>query len=74
MIKIDLERRLVHSEQDGQEVAYPMDSPDAFAIVSEAWSQCGWDAKYAYTFSWFGRPVIRDPRRIWFASRRPSIA
>ncbi len=61
MIKIDLERRLVITDEGGVERSLPMDSPEAFSIVSEAWIQCGWDTKYTYTFSWFGRPIIQIP-------------
>jgi cephalosporin hydroxylase len=45
---------------DGEE-RLPMTSPDAFKRVSEAWLRCGWDAKYVYSFSWMGRPVIQLP-------------
>ncbi len=61
MIRIDLERRLVIVENGATETTHRMESPEAFAIISDAWMQCGWDAKYPYTFSWFGRPVIQIP-------------
>ena len=61
MIKIDLENGLVSLEDDGGHATYPMDSPEAFSIISRAWLRCGWDTKYVYTFSWLGRPIIQLP-------------
>lgn len=40
---------------------FPLESPEAFEAVSAAWLRAGWDAKYVYGFSWFGRPVIQLP-------------
>jgi cephalosporin hydroxylase len=39
----------------------PFDDPEAFEAVSDAWLRVGWDAKYVYGFSWFGRPIIQLP-------------
>ena len=61
MIRIDPERGVVSVEGPGGEVSYRMDSPEAFEIVSDAWKRCGWDAKYVYSFTWLGRPVIQMP-------------
>lgn len=61
MIKIDLEAGFVSCEDDGQEVSYPLDSPQAFAIVSRAMLRVGWDSKYVYSFTWMGRPIIQLP-------------
>lgn len=44
---------------DGRTLA--IGSPEAFALVSRAWLRSGWDAKYVYTFSWLGRPLIQLP-------------
>ncbi|MBW4620077.1 MAG: cephalosporin hydroxylase family protein [Cyanosarcina radialis HA8281-LM2] len=60
-IKIDLSSDQVTLEDDNGSLAYPMNSPEAFALVSKAWLRCGWDTKYVYTFSWLGRPVIQLP-------------
>lgn len=57
MITIDMEKGLV--TVDG--TAHPMASAEAFAIVSKAWLRCGWDAKYVYSFTWLGRPIIQLP-------------
>lgn len=61
VIKIDIERAQIIAESDNESVSYKMESPEAFALVSKAWLRCGWDAKYVYTFSWLGRPVIQLP-------------
>lgn len=61
MIRIDKERRMVFEERGDGEVGYPFASEEAFRIVSEAWLQCGWDAKYVYSFTWMGRPLIQNP-------------
>ena len=29
--------------------------------MSSAWLRAGWDTKYVYGFSWFGRPIIQLP-------------
>ena len=36
-------------------------SDDAFIVLSEQWIKIGWNQKYPYTFSWFGRPIIQLP-------------
>ncbi len=36
-------------------------SPEAFAILSEAWVRSSWANRHSYTFTWFGRPVIQLP-------------
>ncbi len=61
MIRIDQENSLVIVEEDGRSREYPMDSPEAFAIISKAWLRCGWDTKYVYGFTWLGRPIIQLP-------------
>ena len=62
MIKIDEEnsRVIVESDKLGEQ-SYPMDSPEAFEIVSKAWLRAGWDTKYVYSFTWMGRPIIQLP-------------
>jgi cephalosporin hydroxylase len=39
----------------------PLASADAFRLVSDAWLRAGWDAKYVYSFTWLGRPIIQLP-------------
>lgn len=61
MISIDLENGTVRREKAGTVEEHALDTPEAFAIVSDAWLRCGWDTKYVYTFTWLGRPVIQLP-------------
>jgi cephalosporin hydroxylase len=61
MIKIDIKNNYVTEVTEAGEVRYPIDSAEAFSIVSKAWLRCGWDNKYVYSFSWLGRPIIQLP-------------
>ena len=61
MIHIDLENgRLTTDGTDG-EASLDIGSPEAFAVISKAWLRSGWDAKYVYSFTWMGRPIIQLP-------------
>ena len=61
MIKIDFEKGLVTIEEESSCRTYPINSPEAFSIISDAWLRCGWDTKYVYSFTWLGRPIIQLP-------------
>ena len=61
MIKIDLENGQIIIETEFSSSTYPINSPEAFSIVSQAWLRCGWDTKHVYTFTWLGRPIIQLP-------------
>lgn len=61
MIKIDTKNNVVIVETDHGETVHPMDSAEAFKVVSDAWLRVGWDTKYVYGFSWMGRPIIQLP-------------
>jgi cephalosporin hydroxylase len=58
---IDEERAEVIVRDCDGERRYPLASAEGFAAVSRAWLRAGWDAKYVYGFTWFGRPVIQLP-------------
>jgi cephalosporin hydroxylase len=60
-IEIDLDRREVIVTDDAGQHRHPFASDEGFAAVSDAWLQCGWDAKHVYGFSWMGRPIIQLP-------------
>ena len=60
-IHIDLVKRVVETEAKGQRISYGLGTPEAFAAVSQAWLQSGWDAKHTYSFTWLGRPIIQLP-------------
>ena len=61
MIRIDLEHGWVSEDGSDYEVRHPLGSAEGFALVSKAWLRAGWDAKYVYSFTWMGRPIIQLP-------------
>ena len=63
MISIDLEKGVVTVSKGGTATTttYQIGSPEAFAIISDVWLRSGWDAKYVYSFTWMGRPIIQLP-------------
>jgi cephalosporin hydroxylase len=61
MIHIDLEKEEVILDGADGNATYPLGSSEGFNAVSKAWLRSGWDAKYVYSFTWMGRPVIQLP-------------
>lgn len=51
---------LVLESTDGREIC-SLYSDRAFDLLSEHWIKIGWNQRYPYTFSWFGRPIIQLP-------------
>jgi cephalosporin hydroxylase len=60
-MKIDLEEGTVEVSVGEITYSYDIGSKEAFALISKAWIRSGWDAKYVYSFSWMGRPIIQLP-------------
>jgi len=60
-IVIDLDQGTVQREAVEGSTTLKIGSPEAFALISKAWLRSGWDAKYVYSFTWMGRPVIQLP-------------
>ncbi|MBV8536581.1 MAG: class I SAM-dependent methyltransferase [Alphaproteobacteria bacterium] len=60
-VSVDFEHGHVTVEAEGAPRTLPLSSPDAFEAVAAAYLRCGWDAKYVYSFSWLGRPIIQLP-------------
>lgn len=58
---IDENAGLVIVTDEAGERRYPLASAEGFAAASRAWLRAGWDAKYVYSFTWMGRPVIQLP-------------
>ena len=54
---------LVCKSAEGEN-SLPLYSDAAFKIISELWVKTGWNAKYPYTFSWLGRPIIQLPEDV----------
>ena len=61
MITIDPEKGILTIEKDAMVKQYDLGTPQAFKIISDVWLRSGWDAKYVYSFTWLGRPVIQLP-------------
>ena len=61
MLIIDEENNQVIDKRNGEERVMDLSSVEAFEAVSDAWIRAGWDAKYVYSFSWMGRPIIQLP-------------
>ncbi|MBN1505728.1 MAG: class I SAM-dependent methyltransferase [Sedimentisphaerales bacterium] len=60
-ITIDTDARVLVQEHEGHEDRVDLYSTRAFEILSQAWLKVGWNERYAYAFSWMGRPVIQNP-------------
>lgn len=61
MITVDLENNSVSTKEGDEEKTYDLSTPEAFALLSKVWLRAGWDAKYVYSFTWMGRPMIQLP-------------
>lgn len=63
-ITIDTGSQTMLCDNAGNLSELPLYSREAFEILSHQWLRVGWDQKYPYTFSWFGRPIIQLPEDI----------
>ena len=63
-LSIDTDSKTVVSEGPDGPRQMPLYSPEAFSAISQLWLKVGWDLKYAYGFSWMGRPIIQLPEDI----------
>lgn len=63
-LTIDTSARTLRRE-DGKSVKeMPLYTTQAFELLSHEWLKLGWNQKYPYIFSWFGRPIIQLPEDI----------
>lgn len=60
-IIIDTTGQTLTVEEEGNTRQIGLYTKEAFDILSHQWVKVGWDQKYSYTFSWFGRPIIQLP-------------
>lgn len=58
---IDEEAGVVIVRDGENETRHSLASPEGFAAAARAWTRATWDAKYVYSFSWMGRPIIQLP-------------
>jgi cephalosporin hydroxylase len=61
ILTIDSSAGTLSVEEDGRTSRLPLYSREAFELLSHEWLRLGWNQKYTYTFSWFGRPIIQLP-------------
>ncbi len=61
ILRIDTDEAAVVIEDGDRTRRIPFTDPEAFSLVSKAWLRIGWDVKYVYRFTWFGRPIIQLP-------------
>lgn len=54
---------VILADRDKERVI-PYYSKEAFEVLSEEWLAISWHAKYSYTFTWFGRPIIQYPEDV----------
>lgn len=60
-LTIDTEQKTLVCETATGLEQLPLYSDRAFDLLAEQWVKVGWNQRYPYTFSWFGRPIIQLP-------------
>lgn len=63
-LSIDTEKRQLVVENGSVIHTHDLYSNEAFELISQQWLKMGWNQKYPYTFSWFGRPIIQLPEDV----------
>jgi cephalosporin hydroxylase len=63
-IIIDSNLKTLVQKYESSETCLPLYSDEAFKVISDLWVKTGWNAKYPYTFSWLGRPMIQLPEDV----------
>lgn len=58
---IDTINRTLQINDEQRPITMNLYSKQAFESLSDMWVKVGWNQKYEYTFSWFGRPIIQLP-------------
>ncbi|MCG3769511.1 MAG: Rhamnosyl O-methyltransferase [Nitrosomonadaceae bacterium] len=61
---IDTDQKRLTVEDGADHCVYDLYSKQAFEHISHQWLKIGWNQKYPYSFSWFGRPIIQLPEDI----------
>ena len=61
---IDTDARTVTAESGEGREEHPLDSPEAFRLISKEWLAVGWTQRYSYGFTWLGRPLIQLPEDV----------
>lgn len=63
-ITIDTSDSSISKEDSGSATRLALYSREGFELLSDVWLKVGWNEKYPYSFSWFGRPIIQLPEDI----------
>jgi cephalosporin hydroxylase len=63
-LTLDTDRRTLTIEDEAGSRALDLYGPEAFAALSRHWLRTAWANKYAYTFTWLGRPIIQLPEDV----------
>ncbi len=63
-LQIDTDANVLRCDVNGEITDINLYSDEAFKILSQLWLKVGWNQKYGYSFSWFGRPIIQLPEDI----------
>jgi cephalosporin hydroxylase len=63
-LTIDTTGHTLTCEENGERHVLGLYSNEAFQLISREWLRVGWNQKYPYTFTWFGRPIIQLPEDI----------
>lgn len=63
-LTIDTDGKTLTQEDGTNRRVIPLYSKESFESISRLWLKIGWNEKYPYTFSWFGRPIIQIPEDI----------
>lgn len=60
-LTIDTTERTLTCDTETEKRVLDLYTKEAFELISQQWIKVGWNQKYSYTFSWFGRPIIQLP-------------
>lgn len=60
-LTIDTTNQVLTQEVDDRVRIVNLYSKEAFELLSQQWLKVGWNLKYAYSFSWMGRPIVQLP-------------
>jgi len=55
-IMIDTANNTLIQVEDGKKIETELYSKLGFEVISQLWNKVAWNEKYAYTFTWQGRP------------------
>lgn len=61
VVSVDFEAGTVTVADESGTHEHLLESAEGFDAVSLAWLRAGWDARYVYSFTWLGRPLIQLP-------------